>query len=200
MRFIPPASTALACAALVAVGAAGQASAAAPANYVVVDSGVYTIANGQISGELPPGATLKTLAADPDDPTHQGLIKSAKPKNLRSADGRDNVAGVVTPFASYNDGCVTLFVNGAGAAGMAYKGQMAGCRRGNLYLHTYVRSGGNGPIIHDGAENECAGTTECSVPVDYYKGTAPVITFAAHGRNRTTGGDSTAWVTMGSIG
>jgi hypothetical protein len=216
-------TTTITCTALLGLGAASQASAdstlpPAPAGYKLIDEGHYTIQNGVISGELPPGVTLKTLKGDPSDPSEQQLIDHAKPVNLRSADGRADPsvearvatgapaplaaapAGTFSTQASYNDGCVTLFVDQVPGTGFAFHGNMVGCRRGDLYLHSYVRKGEAGAVINNGHENDCANSTSCSTLVSYYTGGEPVITFAAHGVNHDTGGSSTATAAYGRIG
>lgn len=183
----------------VAMAPAAQASTES-VGYSEIAHGAYTVQNGVISGELPPGTTQATVPTDPSDPTEALLVRSARPSGLKTANAPTDPSGGVSARASYHDGCVTLFVDGVPGTGLAYHGQMAGCARGELYLHTYVRQGAAGPIIDNGPSNTCANSTSCSVTTDYYTGNEPVITFAAHGRNRTTGGDSTAWATYGNVG
>src|SRR5262249_11016349 len=70
---------------------------------------------------------------------------------------------------SAHEGCVTLFVRKVIEGEQEWlelKGQMAGCSRGHLHLHTYVNSIGifaEVSLFHDGETNDCANSTECSV-------------------------------------
>ena len=77
--------------------------------------------------------------------------------------------------------------------GLRYKGQMAGCHYGHLWLHTFLNA--NGTRVQDGVTLDCYSTTYCSVPYVLY-GAAPhcrIFRNYAHGHNYSTGGNDTAW-------
>ncbi|MDX8152273.1 hypothetical protein SK069_11750 [Patulibacter brassicae] len=118
---------------------------------------------------------------------------------LRRADGRAGTPRRYT-HVSANSGCVSLFVNGIPGTGLGYHGNMAGCKRGTLWLHTYVNNAKTDKRIQEGHENTCKNTTSCTVQEQIYTGSTKVITIYAHGINRTTGGNDTAWIAFGNVG
>jgi hypothetical protein len=77
---------------------------------------------------------------------------------------------------------------------------MAGCARGYLHLHTYVRyiEFFSESLYADGNSNECANSTECSVPWTprIYLNRLGAYKSYAHGWNTTTGGSDYATVSI----
>lgn len=186
-------------------GAAGWAGYSA----TPTESGNFTISgDGQtVSGTLPPGFSKENPPSDAADPGMAQRIKNAP----HSAGLHVSAPTLATPiqagFASVMSrrptrsrtvaadnnpvGCVTAIsvING----GLDYKGQMAGCAYGHLWLHTYLNA--YSTRVQDGITLDCYSTTHCSVPYSFYTANPNCRTFYnyAHGHNYTTGGDSIAW-------
>jgi hypothetical protein len=198
-----------ACAAItMATAAASGASAAtAPTTSTgwgaygaeTVTSGSFTVApDGAVSGTLPPGYTKRRPPVDAAAPETAAKIQAAsasKASGLKTSSATAAAASKkVKAHAADNnpEGCVTAFSYISG--GLFYKGQMAGCAYGNpLWLHTYLNA--DGTRVQDGSTLNCYSSTSCSVPYDGYTAAPHCRQFVnyAHGINRTTGGDSTAW-------
>ncbi len=164
----------------------------------VVLSGSYSVtADGVAKGTLPPGYTADAPPSDPSDPeladaveeaTQTSALKTAALPAIAARSGRPRARAADQPHA----GCVTA-ISVIGPDGLSYKGQMAGCRRGHLWLHTLLRADGVG--VSDYPPLDCYNTTECSVPYRTYTGQPHCREFInyAHGWNRTSGNQDTAW-------
>jgi hypothetical protein len=98
---------------------------------------------------------------------------------------------------SAHQGCVTIFVryidNSSGEDWLELKGQMAGCRRGNLHLHTYINTP-LGTLFANGNSNECQNSTACETvwTERIYIWVPGIYDNEAHGWNTTTGGSDYA--------
>ena len=189
-------AVALIVAALGAAPAVAEAAAVQPEGAKLVASGTFSLsADGTtVSGVLPPGFSADEPPVDPGDPGYakrfaaatnrQGLSVAAWSPAAPASFG--GAAVQAQPFV----GCVSAISSISGAS-IYYKGQMAGCRRGNLWLHTYLNRFSS--RVQDGGTITCANSTSCSVPNSAYRMSQGTYYNYAHGRNLTTGGDDTAW-------
>lgn len=164
-----------------------------------VISGHFSIApDGSVSGTLPPGFTKANPPVDPLNPyTAERIRNSSDTSGLRTftsgvSASISRVHHVIRARVAGNAGCVNS-QSVIGPSGLSYKGNMAGCRVGHLWIHTYLNA--NGVRVQDGDTNDCYSTTSCSVPYNTYTGAPACRQFVnySHGINRTTGGDDTAY-------
>jgi hypothetical protein len=180
----------------------GWGSWAAYEGVEAIRGSVHVAADGrEVWGTLPPGYSIAQFVDQPGLETLAAVIAAGADTSglvpyARDGGSNNTVAGALGLAASARDeshnGCVSAF-SYIRSDGLRYKGQMAGCRRGTLWLHIYLNA--NGRRVDDGGHNTCSNSTECSLPYAYY-GEAPrcrVFTNYAHGRNRTTGGEDYAW-------
>jgi hypothetical protein len=155
---------------------------------------------GKVSGTLPPGYTKNNPPVDLAAPETAQKIREAtdasdlKVRSIATAAKAKKAKAKAKAKAAVTStsGCVSA-ISSVNASGLSYKGQMAGCSFGTLWMHTYLNA--NGVRVQDGNYNTCYSSTSCSVPNDLYSGNPACRTFVnyAHGINRSTGGDSTAY-------
>ncbi|HMJ35190.1 MAG TPA: hypothetical protein VK501_14865 [Baekduia sp.] len=163
-----------------------------------VISGSFSISpSGTVTGTLPPGYTKARPPVDAAAPETAARIRASTNTAGLSEFAAPTASAahhrtVKARAASNPAGCVTAFST-IDSGGLSYKGQMAGCRYGHLWLHTYLNA--NGVRVDDYPANDCYNTTSCSVPYTKYTGAPNCRQFVnyAHGINRTTGGDDTAY-------
>lgn len=198
MRIMSSGKVAAALAA-VAILAAPAAAQAAPVAGQLVASGSFSISpdGTTVSGVLPPGSSVSQPPLDPADPGYAKRFAAATNRQgltvapAISASAPALVApAIVRPLDVPHAGCVSA-IGSLSARTLYYKGQMAGCSRGNLWLHTYLNKGST--RVQDNPVNTCDNSTSCSVPNAAYTVSSGTYFSYAHGRNNSTGGDDTAW-------
>jgi hypothetical protein len=188
-------------------------SASGWANYpsAPAASGSFSISpDGKtVSGTLPPGFTKLNPPSDPDDPGMAQKIKNATNTSDLHTSPAPTLATTARTFATMarshvrahaadlpHSGCVSA-QSVIGPTGIDYKGTMAGCASGVLWLHIYLNR--YGTRWQDNDPHICGTSgghvTSCSVPYTHYGGDPSCAIWYnyAHGVNTTTGGDSTAW-------
>lgn len=141
-------------------------------------------------------------APDVDDivaPTSAQLARAesnAKPTAAASRRARRGPLAKAAAWATDNAGCVNN-ISGyqpSGAYPFSLRGNMVGCGRGGLHLHTYIRY--QGALWQDGSSNSCSGTS-CTT-ADTICPCAPLgyFTLVVHGWNTNTGGSDYASVEL----
>jgi len=183
-------------------------------NDVVVSGGFEESPNGVVTGALPPGVSKDDLPVDTTDPASAQRLQDGDLSRLHTEPAPPNASDSSSPSSSSseayrraalrshkrrvalrshkvesgagNAGCTNAFSH-ISAEGLAYKGNMAGCRYGILEIHTYLHE--NGHHVQDGETIVCSGDTQCSVPYSHYSrppGCGEYTNYA-HGINYTTG-------------
>lgn len=100
--------------------------------------------------------------------------------------------GTVSPMASgsAHSGCVNNYSTVTDTS-ISWTGNMVGCARGGLHLHTWLER--NGALYINGTSNDCSGTSCTTASHTGYSGpTSGTWYTVVHGWNTTTGGDNYA--------